>query len=121
MIPTAEQFADKFLSYITARMNVTTGTRDDLHKFFVRELDPVVPSAQKSLTFEDSEALKGHCEEIIGLLKKRRSAGCTNAELAEISLKYTSRISDLRAAGWRISCNRVSGRTYKYMLSPEMW
>ncbi len=30
----------------------------------------------------------------------------TNVELAGISLKYTSRISDVRAAGHRIDCER---------------
>jgi hypothetical protein len=38
------------------------------------------------------------------LLRHRAGRGVTNAELACIALKYTSRISDLRDAGWRILC-----------------
>jgi len=40
----------------------------------------------------------------------------TNAELAEISLKYTSRISDLRAAGYTVSCEHGPNGLNTYRL-----
>ena len=45
------------------------------------------------------------------ILERLQSGPATNRELAGLSLKYTSRVSDLRAAGYRIECERdaVSG------------
>ena len=40
----------------------------------------------------------------------------TNVALADVSLKYTSRISDLRAAGYRIVCQRVGHGVTEYRL-----
>ena len=38
------------------------------------------------------------------ILARLREGPASNADLAALSLKYTSRISDLRAAGHRIDC-----------------
>jgi len=40
----------------------------------------------------------------------------TNKQLAFFSLKYTSRISDLRAAGYVIDCERLQGGLTLYRL-----
>lgn len=44
------------------------------------------------------------------ILERLRAGNATNRELAEISLKYTGRISDLRAAGYEI---KVVERNYE--------
>ena len=41
----------------------------------------------------------------------------TNVDLAKVALKYTSRISDLRKAGHRITCKRLSGGLTEYRLA----
>ena len=41
------------------------------------------------------------------ILAQLQHGPATNAMLARLSLKYTSRISDLRAAGYRIKCERM--------------
>jgi hypothetical protein len=40
------------------------------------------------------------------ILARLRQGTTSNVELADISLKYTSRLSDLRAAGYDIVCHR---------------
>ena len=40
----------------------------------------------------------------------------TNARLAQIALKYTSRISDLRKKGYDIQCRRLGGGLTEYTL-----
>ncbi len=40
----------------------------------------------------------------------------TNARLAQVALKYTSRISDLRKKGYNIQCRRLSGGLTEYTL-----
>lgn len=56
---------------------------------------------------------KGQADEILSLLKlKPRS----NVELAEIALKYTSRISDLRHRGATILCERIGSGLTLYTL-----
>ena len=40
----------------------------------------------------------------LAVLERLRRGPATNRELSEIALKYTSRISDLRAVGFRIAC-----------------
>lgn len=39
-----------------------------------------------------------------------------NYELSRISLKYTSRISDARAQGYNIRCDRITKGTFQYTL-----
>jgi hypothetical protein len=50
------------------------------------------------------------------ILERLRRGPATNAELCGLSLKYTSRISDLRAAGYDIDCQRGSGGLNTYTL-----
>lgn len=117
---TADQIAQEAVDYLCKRVNVTLGTRDEFKRFLTGKIMPLTP-AQTSLNFADQEALKGQSEAILKLLKRRRSAGALNGELAEISLKYTSRVSDLRAAGWKIHAIREGGRSWRYMLAVTDW
>lgn len=41
------------------------------------------------------------------ILARLQRGPCTNVELAKLSLKYTSRISDLRKAGYTIDAKRM--------------
>ena len=59
----------------------------------------------------EQRRLSGHSGQILARLEK---GPVTNWELAQISLKYTGRISDLRKAGYRIEVierDYASGRT----------
>lgn len=61
--------------------------------------------------------LSQQCERILDRL---RQGPATNRELAALALKYTGRISDLKAAGYRIECfeqDKLTGLT-KYRLVP---
>lgn len=117
---TAQQIADRVVAFVAARVNVTTGTRADIARFVAGEVMPLTP-AQASLTFQDEKDLKGQSDAILKLLKARRSSGALNWELAEIALKYTSRVSNLRDAGWKINCERQEGRSFRYSLHPTDW
>lgn len=68
----------------------------------------------------DYKRLRGQCGAILALL---REGPATNAQLAGIALKYTNRISDLRADGHVITCERMKavGRegTHVYTLMEE--
>jgi hypothetical protein len=54
------------------------------------------------------------------ILQRLQQGPATNAELARISLKYTSRISDIRAAGYKIVCRFGDGGLNSYSLKPEI-
>lgn len=56
-------------------------------------------------------------ERIIKALKSARSRGKTSWELAQISLNYTGRVSDLRREGWTIAAERQEGNWFRYRLS----
>ena len=118
---TCDQIADKLVTWLGARTLLSTGTREELRKLVASEFAAVAPQQQASLSFADQEALKGQSAAILKLLTQRRSQGAFNYELAELSLKYTSRISDLRAAGWKIECTHEQGRTRLYHLVPSDW
>tara|TARA_Y100000310_G_scaffold316852_2_gene369061 strand:+ start:2515 stop:2820 length:306 start_codon:yes stop_codon:yes gene_type:complete len=64
----------------------------------------------------DHPRLRGQNAMILARLQR---GPATNAELSTISLKYTSRISDLRAAGFEVTCERVKGGTTLYRLGGE--
>jgi hypothetical protein len=51
------------------------------------------------------------------LLARLQRGPATNDELIRISRKYTSRISDLRAAGYTIVCERLNGGLTEYTLT----
>lgn len=59
-----------------------------------------VPIIDKTVTKEEAQRLHGQCERILDRLRK---GAATNDDLAKIARKYTSRISDIRKAGYEIS------------------
>lgn len=69
--------------------------------------------ADHSIPPADRTRLAGQAKEIFNRL---RQGPATNADLAAISLKYTSRISDLRREGHDIQAKRISGGTFEYRL-----
>jgi len=70
--------------------------------------EPRVPEA-------DRPRLSGQCQRILELLRR---GPCTNVELAEVSLKYSGRISDLRKRGYRIEPTNLGGGLWRYELLP---
>lgn len=46
-------------------------------------------------------------KKILRLIRQSGEAGVPNYRLAQISLKYSSRISELRQDGWNIEARRV--------------
>ena len=61
---------------------------------------------------QEAKRLGGQCAKILERLRHGRTS---NSDLALISLKYTSRISDLRKAGHDVRCvvqNRATGLTF---------
>lgn len=59
-----------------------------------------VPVIDRTVTKEEAKRLHGQSERIIARL---RLGDATNDELAAIARKYTSRISDIRKAGYEIT------------------
>lgn len=50
------------------------------------------------------------------ILERLQRGPCTNVELARLSLKYTSRVSDLRKAGYVVDAKRMPGGLTIYTL-----
>jgi hypothetical protein len=73
-------------------------------------------TAAHILTSDDHARLTG---QTLVIVERLRRGPATNAELAASSLKYTSRVSDARAAGYVIDCERLSGGTTLYRLVRE--
>lgn len=66
------------------------------------ETTPALPPIPVNVSVHLAEAprLSRQCRLI---LERLRSGAATNTELAQIALKYTSRLSDLRAAGYTVT------------------
>ena len=62
----------------------------------------------------DRPRLRGQNAAILERLKR---GPATNTELAGLSLKYTSRISDIRKAGYQITNRRLEGGLTVYELT----
>lgn len=62
---------------------------------------------------EDKERLAGQCAAILDRLK---AGPATTIELARLSLKYSSRIAELRHDRWIIEAKRKNGGTFVYTL-----
>jgi hypothetical protein len=63
------------------------------------------------------ERLSRQCRAILGTLVREPA---TNSQLARISLKYTSRISDLRSKGYDIECydrDHATGLTWYRLIT----
>jgi hypothetical protein len=60
---------------------------------------------------------KSQCELILDAL---REGPKTNTQLSEISLKYTGRISDLRANGYEITCDQDGTKSTYRLVKPKV-
>ncbi len=65
---------------------------------------------------EDTPRLDSQCDRMLVRLQK---GAATNVELAGISLKYTSRITDLRQLGHTIECEKRKNGMSVYRLVPK--
>jgi hypothetical protein len=61
----------------------------------------------------DRPRLTGQNAEILSILRR---GPASNRMLASVSLKYTSRVSDLRAAGFKVRCERCADGLTVYSL-----
>jgi hypothetical protein len=71
------------------------------------------PPTDPHVVADDEQRLTGQNRTILYMLRQRPH---TNDELSEIALKYSSRISDLRAAGYTITATRQKGGVFIYTL-----
>lgn len=116
-----EQLAQGIVEQLAHSVNLTIPHRDLLARMIVHRFAELVPS-QVALPFSEADA-RVNAEQaaaILALLKKRRSQGVTNVELAAIALQYNARIFELRRAphNYKITCER-NGRMSIYRLVPE--
>ena len=75
--------------------------------------EPIVAPCDPNIDDRDVVRVGTQAAQILRLLQCRPA---TNLELSGISLKYTGRISDLRAAGYTIKCHREHGGLTTYTL-----
>ena len=74
----------------------------------------VVPFNAHVATVEEKVRLSKQCRAMLALLRHHDP---TNAELAQIALKYTNRISELRQAGHKIPRpTKIEGGLWRYHL-----
>jgi len=66
--------------------------------------------------FEARQRIPSQAERIINLLKEAGADGVTNHQLSKISLKYDSRISELRMRGYEIETTHEKKGVYRYFL-----
>jgi len=120
---TPDQIAAEIMTAICRRVNVTTTQRQEFERFIGNKVRPYVEQPSLPLvTVDDEQAFKKQSQAILSLLKERRSQGAFNHELAKICLKYTGRVSDLRAQGYKVTCRRDGvTRTFLYILGAEHW
>jgi uncharacterized protein (UPF0128 family) len=52
----------------------------------------------------------------LAILNRLQQGPATARELAELSLKYTSRVSDLRRAGHDVRCREADGRSTYFLV-----
>ncbi len=65
---------------------------------------------------ETEPRLDSQCDRMLARLQK---GAATNVELSAISLKYTSRVTDLRQLGHEIACEKRVGGLTVYRLVPK--
>jgi hypothetical protein len=71
---------------------------------------------QATCYHDDKPRLAGQTAAIV---ERLRQGPARNHELAALSLKYTSRISDDRAAGYGIDCERLADGVTEYRLTRD--
>jgi hypothetical protein len=75
--------------------------------------EPLIPVRDPNAGDDDKPRLSG---QNLRILERLRHGPVTNDELSRFARKYTSRISDLRAAGYTITCERAEGGLTWYRL-----
>ena len=82
--------------------------------------------APRNIVPRDTHVVKEERPRLTGqnlaILERLQRGPATNRELAAISLKYTSRVSDLRAAGYNVVVvdrDRATGRTMYELITQE--
>lgn len=91
----------------------------DFFEFVVPPVDPTKES-WNSLPPQVAQRTQGQCDQ---MLQRLRAGRVSNVELAKISLKYTSRISDLRKRGYVIAnedYDYASGVSYYRLVSEPL-
>ena len=111
------------MAEICKRVNVTITQRQDFERFIGNKVRPFVEQPSLFMpTVEDEKDFGKHRAFILELLRERRSQGAYNFELVKPNMmNHTARISELREQGYRITCRRVEGRQFLYILAPEHW
>lgn len=66
--------------------------------------------------FDARQRIPSQTERIIKLLREAGEDGVTNHALSKISLKYDSRISELRMRGYEIETTHEKKGVYRYVL-----
>lgn len=66
--------------------------------------------------FDARQRIPSQTERMIKLLRESGEEGVANHELSKISLKYDSRISELRMRGYEIETTHEKKGVYKYIL-----
>lgn len=78
--------------------------------------DEILPRDTHVTEPAEIKRLANQNDAILARLQRGRAS---NAELSQISLKYTSRISDLRKKGYTITCERHPGGGATYTLEGQ--
>ncbi len=73
-----------------------------------------IPTTDPNVAAPDHKRLAG---QNLAILNRLRQGPATNRELAGLALKYTSRLSDIRAAGFAITCRDDGGGLSTYRLT----
>ncbi len=68
-----------------------------------------------SVAAVDVVRLSGQC---LAILRRLGEGPATNVELSKLSLKYTSRISEIKQAGHDVRAVREKGGVWRYSLIP---
>lgn len=71
---------------------------------------------EKMTYFDARQRIPSQTERMIKLLREAGENGVTNHALSKISLKYDSRISELRMRGYEIETTHEKKGVYKYIL-----
>lgn len=73
------------------------------------EIKPIDPNVSKSDVVRLSS-------QSVAILERLRRGPASNRELSGLALKYTSRVSDIRAAGYTVECEDRGGGLCFYTL-----
>ena len=77
------------------------------------------PQGTGQESFVRTAPLARQCQKVLDALRAAGPAGLTNLQLVSIALRYSSRVAELRARGYRIRTIRVNESLYCYVLEFE--